>query len=242
MSIQSSCCTALWRNVKAIRKKVQESNVCGIKEPFNKGSSINHRHQLYPNWLLLTQSPFDLQYKAGFVIESSPHKLKVTPISADIQNSIWWIRQKRKFKANRILNECGFDLLVRDSNRRRYYKIVVTATVEVSDATYPSAKNLLKRGVFMKPFLKLAPVMIIYQDALTKENRSAMLEMSWCRRKYINIHNKFWRCLSILFTFSFQWIYVRYCFIYTYSPIYSHMIGRKGWHKIARQKLPKTTT
>ena len=63
--------------------------------------------------------------------------------------------------------------LVEDSDKRGYYNLGrITKTFEGSDGMIQSATIRTKDGYYMRPVVKLAPVLPTGDDVFTKENRT----------------------------------------------------------------------
>ena len=68
-------------------------------------------------------------------------------------------------------------LVVEESDKRGYYKIGrVTETIKGSDGAIRSVTVQTKDGVYKRPVVKLAPVLLIDEDVLPRENRAGDVE------------------------------------------------------------------
>ena len=82
-------------------------------------------------------------------------------------------RQKWNCESNIILNKGDLVWLVEESDKRGYYKLGrVTETKEGSERKIRSAGIQTKDGVYRRPVVKLAPVLLMDKDVFTKENRA----------------------------------------------------------------------
>ena len=81
-------------------------------------------------------------------------------------------RQKRRSTSNEILKEGDLVWLVEDSDKRGCYNLVrVTETIDGPDGVFRSPKVRTNDGVYKRPVVKLAPV-LLGNDVTAMENRA----------------------------------------------------------------------
>ena len=81
-------------------------------------------------------------------------------------------RQKWRSTANETLKKSDLVWLIKNSDKRRYYNLGrVTETIRGSDGVIRSAKVRMNDGVYKRPVVKPAPV-VLGRDVFAMENRA----------------------------------------------------------------------